>query len=127
MGANSVAAKVARGLAKAYMAVGENDSPTLSLARYTTTGGGNNPFDPPTQTKESIELENAIFKSIDKSSIDNDLIKQGDMELVCDGSVEINQGDVIESTDGKEYIVVSVDISSPYGIPLAYTLIVRLK
>ncbi len=126
MGARDVAAKVARGLAKANLKVGENDSPIVELIRFTTTGGGNNPFDPPVQTREKILLVNAIFKTIDKSSIDNDLIKQGDMELVCDGSVEIKQGELITS-DNVEYIVITVGISSPYGIPLAYTPIVRLK
>ncbi len=127
MGARDVAAKVARGLAKANLKVGENDSPIVELIRFTTTGGGNNPFDPPVQTREKILLVNAIFKTIDKASIDNDLIKQGDMELVCDGAIEIKQGETIEDSNGVEYIVISVDISSPYGIPLAYTPIVRLK
>ena len=127
MGGLSVAAKVARGLAKANLKVGENDSPIVSLVRVTNTGGGNNPFNPPTTTKESIVLVNAIFKAIDKASIDNDLIKQGDMMLVCDGAVEIKQGETITTSAGEEFIVISVSISSPYGIPLAYTPIVRLK
>lgn len=127
MGANSVAAKVSRGLARANVKVGAEDSPIVSLVRVTVTGGGNNPFDPPVTTTENIELVNAIFKSIDKSSIDNDLIKDGDRELVCDGAVEIKQGEVIETSAGESFIVISVSVSSPYGIPLAYKPIVRRK
>ena len=127
MGALSVRAKVARGLAKANSKVGESSSPIVSIIKLTTTGGGNNPFDPPVTTQESIVLVNAIFKTIDKSSIDNDLIKDGDRELVCDGAVEIKQGEVIKTSDGDEFIVISVSISSPYGIPLAYKPIVRRK
>jgi len=127
MGGLSVAAKVVRGLAKANVKVGENDSPILTLVKVTVTGGGNNPFDPPVTTTENIVLVNAIFKSIDKSSIDNDLIKDGDRELVCDGATEIKQGEVIESSTGEKFIVISVSISSPYGIPLAYKPIVRRK
>ena len=133
MGANNVALKVARGLAKANAKVGENDSPIVSLVKITVTGGGNNPFDPPVTTQENIVLVNAIFKTIDKSSIDNDLIKDGDRELVCDGAVEIKQGEVIQTSVDEnfivieEFIVISVSISSPYGIPLAYKPIVRRK
>lgn len=127
MGARDVAAKVARGLAKANIKVGENDSPIVYLVRVTTTGGGNSPFDPPITTTENIELVNAIFKAIDKSSIDNDLIKDGDRELVCDGAEEIKQGETIETSAGEEFIVISVGISSPYGIPLSYKPIVRRK
>jgi hypothetical protein len=127
MGANSVAAKVARGLAKANNKVGENDSPIVSVVKLTNTGGGNNPFNPPTNTGEDVVLVNAIFKDIDKGSINNDLIKDGDRELVCDGAVEILQGEVIKTSAGEEFIVVSVAISSPYGIPLSYKPIVRRK
>jgi len=127
MGANSVAAKVARGLAKANNKVGENDSPIVYLVRNIQISGGSSPFDPPVYSPVNIELVNAIFKTIDKSSIDNDLIKDGDRELVCDGAVEIKQGEIIETSAGEEFIVISVSISSPYGIPLSYRPIVRRK
>ncbi len=127
MGANSVAAKVARGLAKANIKVGEGDSPIVYLVQETQVSGGTSPFDPPVYTTENIELVNAIFKTIDKSSVDNDLIKDGDREIVCDGAVVIKQGDFIETSAGEGFIVISVGISSPYGIPLAYKPIVRRK
>lgn len=124
MTALSVRAKVAKGLARANAKVGESTSPIVNLIRTTVTGGDGSPINPGTITDETIELVNAIFKTIDMGSINNDLIKAGDMELVCDGSVEIKQGDEIVQGATK-FVVVDVPLSSPYGVALAYKPIVR--
>lgn len=124
MSALGVRAKVASGLAKANARVGEDNSPIVNLIRSTTTGGDGSPINPGTVSNETIELVNAIFKAIDFDSINSELIKKGDMELVCDGSVVIEQGDTI--TQGAiKYIVVHIFVSSPYGVALAYKPIVR--
>jgi hypothetical protein len=123
MAASDIQAKVRAGLAKAKAKAGSSSSPIVYLVRKTESAGGS-PTNPATITTENIELPNAVFKNIVRGSTDGDLIQEGDMEIVSDGDVLIKQGEII-TRDPLKYLVVSVSVSSPFGIHLSYRPVVR--
>jgi hypothetical protein len=126
MSAVDVQAKVRSGLAKAKAAVGEADSPIVYLT-VITGGGGNDPFNQTPLITVNTELPNAVFKNIARGTMNNSsLIKEGDRELVCDGDNEIKQNAII-TQGAKEFIVVDIIVSEPFGYPISYRPIVRLK
>jgi len=123
MAASDIQKKVIAGLAKAKAKAGDSTSPLVYLVKETITGD-NNPLNPPVVTTEDVLLNNAVFTSIDNSLIDGSLIKKGDLSLVADFSVELNQGDTIKQGD-KRFIIVDTDPVSPFGVSLARKCIVR--
>lgn len=126
VGATNIQNKIKFGLGRAFDALGDPTSPPVFVVKSTQTGGGSTPSNPPIFTDEDVLLVNAVFDDVSKDMIDSSLIKLGDSVLTSDSDVEINQGEIIKS-DGKEWIVITVLDTSPFGIPLAYESIVRLK
>ena len=123
MGSASIQAKIKAGLAKAVNKTGSASSEKVYLASSTTTAG--TPLSPGTTTTTSTELVNAIFKNYAKGLVDVS-IKAGDRQLVSDGSVEVNTGDIINQGTAR-YIVVSVSVSAPTSDVLNYISQVRVQ
>jgi len=124
MGAFDIQAKVKSGLAKAKEKAGDSSSPIVYLLRTTDAGGS--PINQQPVITETIELVDAVFKSVSNSLIDGTLIKQGDMTLVCNGDVAIKQTDIIKQGN-SQFTVITLTDKSPFGISLAQLPIVRLK
>ena len=121
MSGASVAAKVKKGLRKANKAVGENPNAILKEVKTLTGGDG---ITPPTETITTVQLVNAIFKSYNQNAVDGTSVKAGDRQLVSNGDIAIEYGNII--TEGSDrWLVVSVDNKTPAGIPLAYIAQVR--
>ena len=116
-----IANKVKKGLAKATLKTGADDSPLAYKIQMVTTPG--DPINPGVTTETPILLLDAVFNSL---KADNELILQGDRRLVSNGDIEILPGDTIE-VDDKRLNVVSVDIKKPAGVPLAYISQVRAQ
>ena len=121
MAGKDVSKKIKRGMAKANKALG-NDTNTVYLNSKSVTAG--TPMSPGIVTVTPILLVDAIVKSFNRNLIDNDLIRGGDKQLVCNGDVEINQSDEID-INGVIHIVISVDVKNPSNVPLAYIAQVR--
>jgi len=121
MSGASVAAKVKKGLRKANKAVGENPNAIFKEVKTLTGGDG---ITPPTETITTVKLVDAIFKSYNQNAIDGTSVKAGDRQLVSNGDINIEYGNVIiEGSD--RWLVVGVDNKTPAGVPLAYIAQVR--
>jgi hypothetical protein len=121
MSGASVAAKVKKGLHKANKAVGENPNAILKEVKALTGGDG---ITPPTETITTVQLVDAIFKSYNQNAIDGTSVKAGDRQLVSNGDITIEYGNII--TEGSDrWLVVGVDNKTPAGVPLAYIAQVR--
>jgi len=121
MSGASVAAKVKKGLRKANKAVGENPNAILKEVKALTGGDG---ITPPTETITTVQLVDAIFKSYNQNAIDGTSVKAGDRQLVSNGDITIEYGNII--TEGSDrWLVVGVDNKTPAGVPLAYIAQVR--
>ena len=116
-----ISKKVKAGLRKANAATGENPNPIYKEVRVLT---GRDGITPPSATITDIQLVDAIFKSYDQKSVDNTLIKAGDRMIVCNGDVELHNGDIIKE-DGIKYIVITSEIIRPAGVTLAVKAFVR--
>ena len=115
-----VAAKIAKGLAKANNKLGKGD--LVYLVKETQSGG--TPINPPTITTEKTLLVDAVFKAIDLNQMTNTLIQEGDRELITTSDVVINLNDKIEQGTRKMYVVSTKPVE-PSGVVLAYKSIVR--
>lgn len=114
MAGSDIASKVKSGLAKANKAVG--DGVTIVELRQDTVIS--DPILGDTVTPKWVTLPNAIFKSYDKSLIGTEIMT-GDRELISNGDIKIEQGNIVRS-NSKEYIVKSVDEVNPAGVVLVY-------
>ena len=121
MAAIDIQAKIKKGLARAINKVGSPASDLVYLVRETKAGG--TLVDPPTITKNNILLLNAIFTEYDKKTVDVNILA-GDRRLVCDGDVELTQGDTIKQ-GLVFYKVVGVDDKAPTSSRLAQIAQVR--
>jgi hypothetical protein len=115
-----VAAKIAKGLAKANEKLGKGE--LVYLVRETQTGG--TPINPPTITTEEILLKDAIFKTININQMTNTLIQEGDRQLVSNSGVVIEVNDKIQQ-GARKMTVVSTDVAEPAGVVLVYKCVVR--
>ena len=116
-----ISKKVKAGLRKANAATGENPNPIYKEVKTLTGGDG---ITPPTETITDVQLVDAIFQSYDQKSVDNTLIKAGDRLIVCNGDVELDNGDIIKEA-GIKYIVITSEIIRPAGVTLAVKAFVR--
>ena len=115
-----IQAKVKSGLAKATAAIGSGDK--VYIQRKTETAG--TPLNPGTVSTESIELVDAIFKSISLTQADNTLVQLGDRYLISNSDVEIKLNDII-TQGSRQMIVVSPSVVEPSGVVLVYKSIIR--
>jgi hypothetical protein len=123
MAGQDIANKVKSGLLKAGVKTG-NGTSTIYLNKKVYSAG--NPINPPTETVTPILLVDAIIKDFNKSLIDNDLIRGGDKQLVCNGDIAIVQNDEI-NVNGKIHAVIAVDVKMPANVPLAYIAQLRAQ
>jgi hypothetical protein len=117
-----IQAKVKRGLRRAIEKTGSANSPLIY--KVERTGSAGTPSSPGSLSTVDIVLVDSIFKSYDLSNIDQTFIKTGDRQLVTNGDVLIKENDIIK-TEGRLFIVVSVDVKNPAGVPLAYIANIR--
>ncbi len=117
-----IQAKVKRGLARAINKTGANASTLVYLVQR--SGSAGTPSSPGTQSTNDVLLKDAIFKSYDLSNIDQTFIKTGDRQLVTNGDILIKENDIIKHEE-RLFIVASVDVKNPAGVPLAYTANIR--
>lgn len=115
--------KVKAGLAKAGIKTGDGSS-AICVNKKSYTAG--TPITPPVETVTPILLVDAIVKSYNTYLIDNDLIRGGDKQLVCNGDIEILQNDEI-SVNGKIHSVIAVDVKKPSNVALAYIAQIRAQ
>ena len=115
-----IQAKVKAGLAKATAAIGSGDK--VYLQRKAESAG--TPLNPGEITTESIELVDAIFKTISLSQSDNTLVQLGDRYLISSSDVEIKLNDII-TQGSRKMIVVQPSIVEPSGVVLVYKSVVR--
>ena len=123
MGSANIQAKIRKGLAKAVNKTGSSTSELVYLVSRTTTAG--NPITPGVTTETDILLVNAIFKSFNKALVGANIIA-GDREMVSDGSVVLNVGDIIKQ-GSTNYIVINDGISAPTSDVLNYITQVRVQ
>ena len=116
-----IANKVRNGLRKATNATGSGEH--VYVIKRTTTGGCG-PALPGNTTEEEFLLKDAIFKTINKTLINDDSIRSGDRELVVNADIVINQNDVIRQ-GSKRFLVVAVDTKEPSGVLLSQIIQVR--
>lgn len=117
-----IQAKFKRGLARAINKTGANASTLVYLVQR--SGSAGTPSSPSTQSTNDVLLKDAIFKSYDLSNIDQTFIKTGDRQLVTNGDILIKENDIIKH-EGRLFIVVSVDVKNPAGVPFAYIANIR--
>jgi len=100
---------------------GPNPNTIFKEVKVLTGGDG---ITPPTETITTVQLVDAIFKSYNQNAIDGTSVKAGDRQLVSNGDIAIEYGNII--TEGSDrWLVVSADNKTPAGIPLAYIAQVR--
>lgn len=120
-----IQSKVISGLNKAFSATGGASSELVYLVEL--SGAVSTPMNPVAPTESNVLLKDAIFKEyklgVSPSQFDS-LIQTGDRLLVSNGLVEISTSDIIEVGDDR-FIVESVDVKNPAGVPLAYISLVR--
>jgi hypothetical protein len=123
MSSNQLRAKIAKGLKKAVIKTGSNNSEPVYLVGKSTTGG--TPLNPGVVIKTKILLKDAIFKEYGKTLNDKN-IQQGDRLLVSQYDVPIKQGDKIQQSD-TIYMVVSVEEKAPTSDVLIYFSQLRVQ
>lgn len=124
MSASDIQAKIRKGLAKAINKTGSTSSEPIFVEKI-TLAGGNSPLNPAIRTPNNVLLVDAIFKSYDQTLID-DVIQAGDRQLVTNGGVVINRGEIIIEGDTR-YTVIEVDVKAPTSDVLAYIAQVRVQ
>ncbi len=133
MGSSNIINKVKKGLAKAVNKTGSSSSEKVFLIQAldgpvfnTCTRTKNTPLSESNKIENPIELVDAIFKTYNKTFIDNENILAGDRLLVSNADVPIKQGDSIRQ-GSINYYVVSVDEKSPTSDTLLYISQLRLR
>ena len=115
--------RVKVGLARAIDRTGGNPAQVVILIRKT---GGGTPENPTPVIDTAVPLVDAVVSGYDNTNFDQSLIQTGDRKLVTNGNVEIKQNDTV-SIDDDYFIVISVDVKNPAGVPLAYISQLRPK
>lgn len=123
MASANIQARIKKGLARAVKKTGSSASEKVYIVKE--SGGNNDPLNPVTPTKQTLELVNAIFTEYDTNSIDGN-IQVGDRKLVSNSDIPVVIGETI--TQGStNYIVIDVDTKAPTSDVLAYISQVRVQ